>query len=402
MSGWRAFGAWALVSLGLAGCGGGSSGTPAAPVTPPVAAAANVVDVHVDAGPDPVNHPTINTLYTTVTVCVPGNAAQCQRIDHIQVDTQSYGLRLLAPVLTLSLPVSKATDGNSLVECTQFADGYSWGPVATADIQIAGEMAAAVPIQLIGSANFSTVPAACSSAGPAENTVAAFGANGILGIGAFVQDCPGCDINSGAYYSCTPTACSPIVATLNSQVANPVAFFAGDNNGVIITLPAVAAAGAATVSGSLIFGVDTQADNASGAQTVLTLNSGADFTTAFNGQTLTRSFIDSGSNGIYFNDSAIPACPNQAVFYCPPGNLMFTATLTGQNGTSTTQSFVVANARSLQNANPSFTALPGVAGTFVASSTSFDWGLPFFFGRRVATVISGDATSAGQGPYVAF
>ncbi len=164
----------------------------------------------------------------------------------------------------------------------------------------------------------------------------------------------------------------------------------------------MAAVGAATVSGSLIFGIDTQADNASGAQTVLTLNSGADFTTVFNGQTLTRSFIDSGSNGIYFNDSAIPPCPNQAVFYCPPGNLTFTATLTGQNGTSTTQSFVVANAQSLQNANPSFTALPGVAGTFVASSTTFDWGLPFFFGRRVATVISGDATSAGQGPYVAF
>jgi hypothetical protein len=33
---------------------------------------------------------------------------------------------------------------------------------------------------------------------------------------------------------------------------------------------------------------------------------------------------------------------------------------------------------------------------------SFDWGLPFFYGRRVATAIQGYSTSAGTGPYIAF
>ena len=33
---------------------------------------------------------------------------------------------------------------------------------------------------------------------------------------------------------------------------------------------------------------------------------------------------------------------------------------------------------------------------------SFDWGLPFFFGRRVAYAIQGAATAVGTGPYIAF
>jgi hypothetical protein len=33
---------------------------------------------------------------------------------------------------------------------------------------------------------------------------------------------------------------------------------------------------------------------------------------------------------------------------------------------------------------------------------SFDWGLPFFFGRRVANAIEGATTSVGTGPYVAY
>jgi hypothetical protein len=32
----------------------------------------------------------------------------------------------------------------------------------------------------------------------------------------------------------------------------------------------------------------------------------------------------------------------------------------------------------------------------------FDWGLPFFFGRKVFTAIDSRATPAGIGPYYAF
>ena len=376
-----------------------------------VTSAANVLPVIVDAGP---NNNSANTLFASVTICVPGSTTQCQTIDHVQVDTGSYGFRVLASVLTLSLPVTMASDGNSLVECTQFVDGYSWGPVASADLQVGGESANSVPVQVIGSSSFATVPSACSSTGPAEDTVAQFGANGILGVGVFEQDCgSGCaaSANPGYYYSCTTTACNAIIVPLTSQVQNPVSLFATDNNGSIIVLPSVSSQGATALSGSLIFGIDTESNNASGSETVLTLDGSGDFTTTttFSSAPLNTSFIDSGSNGLYFDDSSIAACTNANFksFYCPANTLSFTATLTGA-GTApatTTATFNVADAETL---NGTYTVLPALAGTFMTSgstmtgTTTFDWGLPFFYGRRVANALENHRTSLASGPYVAF
>jgi hypothetical protein len=74
---------------------------------------------------------------------------------------------------------------------------------------------------------------------------------------------------------------------VQSQVLNPIPLFTTDNNGSIIELPSVAAGGTATVSGSVIFGIDTESNNASGTQTVLTLDpDNGYFTTTFNDESL--------------------------------------------------------------------------------------------------------------------
>jgi Protein of unknown function (DUF3443) len=387
-------------STGLSSGSGGSSGS-SAPTGP------NVVSVVVNGGPTSTSSD-VNTLFTTVTVCVPGSTTNCQTIDNIQVDTGSYGLRILAPVLTISLPLQTASNGGSLVECTAFADGYSWGPVALADVQVSGESAGSVPVQVIGDANFPNVPADCSSVGPAEGTVAAFGANGIIGIGVFAQDCgSGCTttVDNQVYYACTSGSvqCEPTtVPSLTSQVTNPITLFATDNNGVIIQLPSVPAGGAATASGYMIFGIDTQTNNKSGSQTILTVDSTfGDFTTVFNGQNLTQSFLDTGSNGLFFTDSSVTSCAESGFtdFYCPTSTLDLSATLQGQSGTSVSESFSVGDAETL---NDDFTAAPTLAGTFPSSAQTFDWGLPFYFGRTVYTAIEGATTSVGTGPYVAF
>jgi Protein of unknown function (DUF3443) len=381
-------------------CGGGSGGL--AP-SPPPPATTNVADVVVDSGP---SNGSVNTLFTSVTLCVPGSTTDCQTIDHIQIDTASFGLRILAPVLTLTLPVQTAVDGNSLLECTQFADGYSWGPVAQADVQIAGESAASVAIQVIGDPHFTNVPANCSGSGAEEDTVAAFGANGILGIGVFVQDCgPQCVSSTSpqVYYSCTALSCQATVVPLASQVSNPVSLFATDNNGSILELPSVPSEGALTASGSLIFGVDTQANNASGNETVLTVDPSFGYlTTVFNGQSLSQSFIDAGSNGNYF-DSNIASCSQTGLsgFYCPASTQNLTATVQGANGMSAVVNFSVTSAQVMFDNNPSFTALPELGGTNPLPG-SFDFGLPFFYGRRVLTVLEGQTTAAGTGPYMAF
>jgi hypothetical protein len=395
-------------ALGLAACavacGGnslGGSNSGGAPVTP----ANNVASVTVSAGPTELSSPAVNTLYTTVTVCVPGTTT-CQTIDNIQVDTGSYGLRILAPVLTLSLPVATTSSGSALAECTQFVDGYSWGPLALVDVQISGETASSVPVQLIGDSRYSTVPADCSSGSPtSENTVAAFGANGILGIGPFAQDCGSfCESNipePAIYYACgTSSDCTSTMLAAGSQVQNPVTLFATDNNGSIISLPSVADAGASDVSGSLIFGIGTQSNNSVGMQTVVPVAASGYLTTVFNGATLASSFIDSGSNALYFNDSSVTGCTQAgfAGFYCPSSSDSLSAAFELAGGSTASESFVVVSAETL---TVSVTAFPGLAGTNPAPQ-SFDWGLPFFYGRQVATVIEGYTTADGTGPYIAF
>ena len=393
----------ATYTLSCTGSGGTSQASASVALTTPTA---NQVALIVEPGP--ANR--VNTLFTSVTICAPGTST-CQTIDNIQVDTGSSGLRILSSVLSssITLPAKLASDGNSLVECTKFVDGYSWGPIAAADLTIAGETASNVAVQVIGDPGFSSrVPMACSSAGPAENTVAAFGANGILGISVFAEDCGAACANSvsqGFYYSCTASACSPIIVALASQLPNPVLKFATDNNGVIVQLPSVPAQGQATLAGTLTFGIDTQANNQSGTQKVLTLDSVGNFTAVYNGQSLTQSFFDTGSSGYYFNDSAITPCgTTYAGFYCPNSALTLSATLQGANSVSTTESFSIGNAQTEGNANPTFAVFGNLGGTYPTSAgtSTFDWGLPFYFGKTTYTAFEGKTTSGGTGPYVAF
>ena len=388
----------ALVSvatvLGLAACGGGGSsdlsggggggggGTPGS----------NVAPLTVDGGPD---QNSVNTPFVSVTVCSPGSTTNCTTVDHIEVDTGSYGLRIIASALpsSFALPYETDSNNNTIVECTVFADGISWGPVETADIQIAGEAASSVPVQIIGSSSFTTPPADCSSRGMTEDSVETFGANGILGVGAFVQD-------DGFYYTCPSGTCAPIEPSLNEEVSNPVAFFATDNNGVVVVLPNVPAAGSTTLTGSLIFGIGTESNNALGSAMIYTLDPDTgNLSITFNNSTFSESFIDSGSNANYFVDSSIPTCTSG--FFCPSGTLSLSATVTGINNASTAVSFDVANADDLFNGNTSGVAFNNLAAP-ESDTDSFDFGLPFFLGRSVYTAIADQSTPGGNGPYIAF
>jgi hypothetical protein len=403
---------WALISCG--GGSGGGSGGPSAPSQP--AAANNVATVIVDGGPAALASPSINTAYTSVTLCVPGSTTQCAVIDHVQVDTASFGLRILASALPtgFSLPLQPATGAasGSLVECVVFGDGYSWGPVALADFTIAGESVSSLPVQIIGDSRFLPASTDCSSqtTGAEEDTVAAFGANGIIGIGVVALDCPACTQSTApqVYFSCTTaTACSGTTVPAANQVPNPISRFPVDNNGSFLTFPTVASAGVATVTGSLIFGVDTQSNNASGTQTVLFVDPNtAQLTMVYNNATLTDSFIDSGTNGIYFSDTSLATCTDATTFYCVTQSLPLGIQLHAGGDFNTNFNIVSAdnlNTPPMVNGQPIvIAAFPGLAGTLPPSLDGFDWGLSFFYGRRVATVISGESTSVGTGPYIAF
>jgi hypothetical protein len=122
-------------------------------------------------------------------------------------------------------------------------------------------------------------------------------------------------------------------------------------------------------------------------------------------QAFSSSFIDSGSNGYFFDDASLQLCPGgNSSFYCPPGPASFHATITGVNGATGAVAFTVDNA--VSDFTMDAAALPnlaGSAGTGLGTDT-FDWGLPFFYGRSVYVVFEGRTalSSSLAGPYVAF
>jgi hypothetical protein len=256
-----------------------------------------------------------------------------------------------------------------------------------------------------------------SSTNNPENTVATFGANGIIGLGLFDFDCgTACETvsNGDNYFACTSSSdCVQVAVPESSQVVNPVYRLSANNgvtdsNGVIIELPSISASGAATVSGTLIFGIGTQSNNAlaSGA-TILTADPYYGYINAVLGgttNTLADSYLDSGSNAIYYPTS-LPSCTSTTAsgFLCPSTTQAETATLTGANAVNAAVTFSIANADSLFNDNPSFAAfndLGGAAGTQGASSLAL--GLPFFYGRPVYFAMEHTTAGGTSGPYFAF
>jgi hypothetical protein len=390
-----------VVACLIAGCGGGGGSSSST-----TAYTQNVQPIVVDAGP---TNNDANVGFISVTICVSGTS-NCQTIDHIDVDTGSSGLRIISSVLSPSLGLTQQTDANGqpLAECLPFADGFVWGSVKTGDLTISGEQAKSMAIHVIGDPNFPNVPSDCSGSGPNESTVATFGANGIIGVGNMQADCGSvCADNAipGAYYVCPVTGCIATAVATNAQVQNPVSLFPVDNNGVVVQMASIPASGAATAGGSLIFGIGTQTNNQLGAAAVLNVDPTTfNLTAVVSGIQYPESYLDSGSSAYFLPPNFAAPCtdPNFAGYFCPAVTLSFSATMQGSsNGVSAAAPFSVANAESLFNGQPTFTAFNDVA-AINAIDDSVDLGLPFFYGRSIFTAIENKQTPGGTGPYVAF
>lgn len=421
----------------------------------------NAVAVNVNFGPDGNQGvPTATTLsyyngiYTTVTICAPGTTT-CATIPNVLVDTGSIGLRLLSSipglptqVTDLKLPQLGDGAGNNLFECVEYGDtSYTWGAVQLATVQLGGETASStpsfasdtgIPIQVIAAGGTAptqvlsgSVPVATpclSGGGPSNNSVSQLGANGILGIANFVEDCgANCTSSTSAvspypYITCTSdgSSCQLSAVPLEDQLWNPVAAFASaDTNGVVLQLPPIPAAGQATVAGTLVFGIGTETcpgspqgcfPNTLGPQQLYALDpTGSLASIGFNGVTYTSAnnpgYLDSGSQALYILDSTTLGMPDCIVgstnigYYCPGATVSISnIAFTGFNGVgSGTASISFANALALFNNNPSFAAfnnLGGDSGSGLAND-SFDFGLPFFFGRNVYVGI--EATTPPNG-----
>jgi Protein of unknown function (DUF3443) len=222
-----------------AGCGGGSSkSTSTSSPSSGASSGSNILSISVDGGP--TANETGGSIYhdaafASATVCVPGSTSSCVTVDHLLVDTGSYGLRVLeSEVDSLNLPAINASNGSPAYDCVSFADGsYLWGSVQQASVSLGAETASNVPIEVV-TISSSGVPASCSNGSTMdENTQASLGANGILGVGLEPTDCfsrgaspcdPGSGLStppSGAYYTCSGAPCSPAFISKASQVYEP-------------------------------------------------------------------------------------------------------------------------------------------------------------------------------------
>jgi hypothetical protein len=424
-----------VLALALAACGGGSSSvstlvgagvsssTVGSVVTADQPQGPNTTEVVIDSGPSAgLVLGTANLPYVTVTVCAPGSASACVTIDHVFLDTGSIGLRVLRSAVSgIGLPLASVGAG-TVVECYPFVVGAVWGPLATADVHIAGETARGLPVQLIddGSPAVARPTADCQSAanGALLASVTALQANGVLGVGMLRYDCGlNCDQGNYAggytlYYSCDVTgACSPLAVPAAQQIQNPVSYFDVDNNGTVLVLPAVPDTGAAQAHGRLVFGIGTQANNQLPANATLlrvdpdpTSPSYLYFSTSSGGTSRPYSYVDSGSNGLFFYDATLSThCSAGGAggnWFCPTSPQLRSANLLDGFGNSATVNFSIISADVLfATSNTAFATLGGDAGA--ASPGTFVWGLPFFFGRQVYSSIWGQAL-ATNGPWVAF
>ncbi|WP_206950711.1 DUF3443 family protein [Trinickia acidisoli] len=405
------FGLAAIVGL-VAGCGGGGGGSGSSssggstngstsnsgggstsivatgPVSStPATLASNQAAVVVSSVTGTPNLPMVS-----VTICQHGTST-CETIDNVQLDTGSYGLRLVKDTMLTALP-TETVGGQSVAECASFADGFSWGSVRTADVQIGGETASNIPIQILGDVPQSEAGGSNNSCatGTLNDTLSQLHANGILGIGTAKYDC-GTNCTSApndVYYGCTSSCTDLALSAVTQEVGNPVRFFATDNNGVVLNMPVVSSSGATSASGVLNFGIGTETNNtvpSSGIQTVTTDHFGDVSSASLNGSTYSDSssferaaFFDTGSNGLFFPDTSITLCAGGGGFYCPASAVSLQPSVTGFNTTTASISMSVQNAFDLVDGGGyAFNNLGGTADGLLA----IDFGMPFFYGRTV-------------------
>ncbi len=215
------------------------------------------------------------------------------------------------------------------------------------------------------------------------------------------------------------TGCTATIARASSaaapfeQLPNPVAAFAVDNNGTILSLPAVPQRGVTSLVGTVTFGIGTQTDNAVTAITVLPVTTSSSrlgprvLTATYKGEALTQSFLDSGSNDYFFIDTSLAPCTDRDLiaFYCPPMPVALSPVLTATNGASVSAPFTLYSPLDVAGSAMAAPGL-GINPTLVVPplplANSFDFGLPFFFGKTVYTAIEGRQAGALAGPYFAF
>jgi hypothetical protein len=282
-----------------------------------------------------------------------------------------------------------------------------------ADITLGSKTASNVPMVVLDSSFFSTQSSKCTA--EPDSSPADAGFNGIIGVGAYAQDCGTSGVNPCSvtaipktYYACSGSNCTETAVNVSDQLVNPVAMMpAGYNNGVVIKLPDVPSAGAGAVYGYMVLGIGTSGDTNNEATGVTVFPvSNTYFTTILGGQTYTEAFIDSGSNFYYFDPpsslaSYFPTCGSSS-WFCPLDTLELNPTLKSGGTTKSAKIYIGNTDDLIMTGGMVYKNIGGEVG----DADKFDLGLPFFLGRTVFVGIKDTSATvnggAVNGPFWAF
>ncbi len=382
--------------LFLTACGGGGSGGTSTTNN----IRANEMTVYMDSGYNAQG--VANREYVTVHICQPGSTTLCQDVDHVILDTGSTGLRIFESFISpsISLPVVQASDGigSPLTQCMYFNGGVDYGSLHYADVYLAGEYAPQVQVQIMNDPLYTIYPSNC----PVETQYnPQSGAKGVLGVGAKKTT------NQSSLYACaTPQTC--VLTTNNyNYPLNPVAQFVGnDNNGVIVSMGSVPASGTTSMTGKLIFGIGTQANNQLPANATLLYSNesvpNCEFSLSFNGSNYSSMF-DTGTPFTASQLGSVPNCSSYPNFYCPDNTTLFSATLYSYNsfsGPSINFTSPVLNYQTYINALgfptwilPNFIIVPNqLNGNMII-------GMSQLYGKTIYVAIDHQPTPYGTGPF---
>ena len=354
------------------------------------------VKVHLLASGEGNNH-----LFVDVTVC---NAEkQCQTVPDVLVDTGSSGLRLFRPALQgLDLRAVTVRDDRPVGVGEHFGAGDLWGKLHWARVRIGGlETSQEITIEVHDAPSpGESVPAGY---GDRDMRVCPAMGNGILGIAAERY-------SPGRYFAAAggtgPLAQSdwnPVKLDKSRRLSNPIIHFPDPyNNGSVISLPEVDASnGQKTVQGWLGFGI--------GEPTAMLYPQGSrvithelDQASRFPVKLGERSFdvlLDSGGSGVILDldhlgiahDKCFPGLYSPAALM----PLHFTVTSAGHEIKLARALPIGPGAKMLKAIEMGYAVLPTLAprpdevrakeGELGPGTL----GLPFFYGRTVATGLQG-------------
>jgi Protein of unknown function (DUF3443) len=362
----------------LAGCMGGPSDD--SDTESAVQALPNVVPLTIDSSSPGQDIPAIR-----VTVCIPGTKS-CQTLDHIEVDTASTGLRIYSAALTVKLPEETEANGNTIGEC---AWNY-WGYMHTADVKIGGLTASRVPIQVIET----TDPNATKLCG-ADGDYNPKTYDGIIGVSPSLVD-----TMLWGYYSCKAGNCQNITIDTSLGVGNVVGMFPTDNNGCVVQLPSIPSTGEKAVTGKLIFGIGTRANNQP-PKDLLPIALDAtwgQFKVESQGKVYESAF-DSGTWSYNVPFLTKDLCPNDTVRLCPSAPVELPVDILNPAGNvAYLTSIEIADYNKYPAGNMAFDNL----GTAWPGSTQLMLGIPYFFGRSIYYAYDQRHISSGlaKGPWV--